>query len=567
MKRFRDPVYGYIEVPDELVAIVESLFLARLRGISQNGRAQAAYPSLNGTRYEHALGTMHLAMQAWDSAWSNTSSDETRNKYQVQTDFAAATFAYLSTAEEQFSDGVLTSIREENLTYPQFLEKFPSLIRMVVGAVGLLHDVGHAPFSHTLERPFSSHREKIFSPRALDQLSEAETRNPHVQFHEACGIVLVREVLTNLSFPGDLSTHLVWETYQATSHERLGVNDWASCLHGIVAGELDVDRIDYLARDSHRSGTEFGAIDIQRLLNGISLHATPNSPNGSWNVGYDVRAVSAVESLMTNRERAYRWVYFHPHSLLADTALIRLFEELLVLDLLDAHCFDYVSDWSRDGGTRSSYAVDDAAVLVAIRRAVAGIPDSHAHYLRLRALASAADEFISYHVPTWMNYAEFLFALVSMEVGWKRSLLANHGEQSRAERSRHAGEDDLAKAFRAAVLYRAGSDANLDSTLENYLNEEHSVVDDVSGTWVVTLRTSSSAQGAGAVELWRGNDRMRLDRFSPGALGLQHVATRSVGIWAFFIPFVDLAGGADQLQKLTVSVARKFLTSVVRESG
>jgi HD superfamily phosphohydrolase len=60
----RDPVHGYVDVPAELDALVRSAALQRLRNISQNSRAVAGFPSMTGTRYEHALGTMHLAVRA-----------------------------------------------------------------------------------------------------------------------------------------------------------------------------------------------------------------------------------------------------------------------------------------------------------------------------------------------------------------------------------------------------------------------------------------------------------------------------------------------------------------------
>src|SRR4029453_14583594 len=76
----RDPVHDYVEVPGELEALVASAAVQRLRNISQNARANRRYPSLTGSRYEHALGTMHLAVAGWESAW-RTSDDDAQARF------------------------------------------------------------------------------------------------------------------------------------------------------------------------------------------------------------------------------------------------------------------------------------------------------------------------------------------------------------------------------------------------------------------------------------------------------------------------------------------------------
>ena len=76
----RDPVHDYVEIPGELEPLVASAALQRLRNISQNGRANRRYPSLTGSRYEHALGTMHLARAGWQSAW-RTCEEDVRQRF------------------------------------------------------------------------------------------------------------------------------------------------------------------------------------------------------------------------------------------------------------------------------------------------------------------------------------------------------------------------------------------------------------------------------------------------------------------------------------------------------
>src|SRR3954452_2311073 len=68
----RDPVLGYVRIPGELDPLVRCSAVQRLHNIAQNSRAVARYPGMTGSRFEHALGTMHLAIEAFGHSWDNT---------------------------------------------------------------------------------------------------------------------------------------------------------------------------------------------------------------------------------------------------------------------------------------------------------------------------------------------------------------------------------------------------------------------------------------------------------------------------------------------------------------
>ncbi len=77
----RDPVYGYITLPNELAGVVDHPLFQRLRRVSQTSLSNAVYPGASGTRFEHALGTMHLAQRAWRSAWENAYPPDARTAF------------------------------------------------------------------------------------------------------------------------------------------------------------------------------------------------------------------------------------------------------------------------------------------------------------------------------------------------------------------------------------------------------------------------------------------------------------------------------------------------------
>lgn len=215
----RDPVYNYIALPTELARIVDHPLFQRLRRVAQTSLTSSVYPSANGSRFEHGLGAMQLAGWAWQAAWRNAS----------------------ATTRASFVASVHRDISLVPVDHPQFTE----LIRLTVSAVGLLHDVGHPPFSHVLEQVYQQ-----LSPTQLAQDPQllAEWQEFGGPFHEFAGTVLVDELQHFLGEPlRTLLGHVYWADPDG--------NSWASVLHSIVAGEIDVDRLDYLMRDAGKAGT------------------------------------------------------------------------------------------------------------------------------------------------------------------------------------------------------------------------------------------------------------------------------------------------------------------------
>ncbi|WP_323741247.1 hypothetical protein [Microbacterium sp. VKM Ac-2870] len=204
-------------------------------------------------------------------------------------------------------------------------------VGLAIGAAGLVHDLGHPPFSHTLESLYERHFRHIVTNDGFgdtEQLAdEVAYADAHFAFHELVGLKLTRRLLD--ASVGKVSWWLVENILRSS---ELGT--WSFALHQIIAAEVDVDRIDYLVRDARLAGIEFGAIDQVRLFESMEMHTSPSSalPGGlGWRIGFGYRARTAIETFLTNRIRYYQWVLFHHHVVAKNKFLEEAVEELLWL--------------------------------------------------------------------------------------------------------------------------------------------------------------------------------------------------------------------------------------------
>ncbi len=252
-KIIKDPVHGYVEVDEEILPLLDSPAIQRLRYIHQLGFSYLVYPGANHTRFEHSVGTMHLA-------------------------------------------GV--ACRQFGLSKEE---------RRLVLVAALLHDVGHGPFSH-----------------ASEPLMEAYLGRTH---DDIAGIV--EKQFKTLLEPLEISPSDVCAIVKG-SHR----------LSGIIHGDLDVDRMDYLLRDAYYSGAPYGTVDAHRLIRNI--HLTPEG------IALDENGLNAAESLLIARTLMRPTVYFHHVSRIGECMF-----QLAVLDHI-ATCPAAVSSVSLHSTTENA---------------------------------------------------------------------------------------------------------------------------------------------------------------------------------------------------------------------
>jgi uncharacterized protein len=231
-KIINDPVFGFINLQSEIVFdLLEHPFFQRLRQIKQLGLSFMVFPGANHSRFEHALGAAHLMRQAINTL-------RMKGHHISDEEAEAVTIAIL------------------------------------------LHDIGHAPFSHVLEN-------------TLVNIS-----------HEEISLLIMREL--NLEFGGklDLAIEIFTNKYKKLF------------LHQLVASQLDMDRLDYLSRDSFFTGVAEGTVGIERIIKMLNVYDDK--------LVVDIKGIYSIEKFLISRRLMYWQVYLHKTVVAAEFLLINV---------------------------------------------------------------------------------------------------------------------------------------------------------------------------------------------------------------------------------------------------
>jgi HD superfamily phosphohydrolase len=202
--------------------------------------------------------------------------------------------------------------------------------RRLVRAAALLHDIGHPPFSHSAEELFEEpihHEEMTCRLLALDEIAEI--------FHSLGDGLTGDDVARVLTGPRD-------------SKESL--------LSQIVSGELDVDKMDYLRRDTLYTGVRYGSYDLDRLLHTMLPLEDPTTSD--WGLGVDEGGVHALEGLVMARYYMFSQVYFNVTSKAYELHLSKWLEDEGLRWPIEAEAFlahDDVTTWARMRASRSRH--------------------------------------------------------------------------------------------------------------------------------------------------------------------------------------------------------------------
>jgi HD superfamily phosphohydrolase len=336
VRRIRGNVHGTIDVTEVEDAVIGHESVQRLRRIRQLAFLHYVFPGATHTRFEHSLGVMQLAGIAWEKLRVNQSRlrDYARNNPQFIT-------------KERQVGGICHGLLGP--TFHLFDQLFSSdYCLQILRLAALLHDIGHSPFSHSGE-PLLPSWQSVYdqNPSISTYLKDwlktriaaiqATGKDPaavHVR-HEVFSVLLIDQILrdtntrhSDLKFevdPRDVVS-VISPDIEPAENSPLLAHGIYKILHELIAGELDIDRMDYLLRDSRECGVVYGIFDFGRILDALCIYQDPN--DRSVHVAIMHSGLAAFEDYLRARQSMYLQVYFHKTSSAAEAMMARISKTL-----------------------------------------------------------------------------------------------------------------------------------------------------------------------------------------------------------------------------------------------
>lgn len=272
MKQFKDPIYGYVDVNELYLPLIDTQEFQRLRNIRQTGYG-SLYPSALHNRFVHSIGVFHLGRKAFSCLKNNVGGNK----------------EYYAMPWEQIEKSFLFAC--------------------------LLHDVGHSPFSHTGEEYYkkSTRFEEEFKkilPNALELHEDIKTGTgkPHEAMSALVGLRMLRESRISELDEELFVRSIIGVPYR--DENRLLENTVIGMLNGSL---IDVDKLDYLIRDSYVTGFNTMALDVDRLFAGYTIVEYVDSASISRNVAaYKRGSLSVIENVTFANDLERHWIQNNP---------------------------------------------------------------------------------------------------------------------------------------------------------------------------------------------------------------------------------------------------------------
>ena len=232
---FNDPIYGFITIESDLILqLINHPYFQRLRRISQMGLSILVYPGAHHTRFEHAIGAMHLMQK------------------------------------------VINVLKRKNI-------KISNHESEALQIAILLHDIGHGPFSHATENIIL---------KGVD--------------HEYISLKIIEKLNDIFEKKLDLALKIIKNEY----HRKF--------MYQLISGQIDVDRLDFLKRDSFYTGVTEGNINSERIITMMDVK--------NENLVFEYKSIHSIEKFLLARRLMYWQVYLHKTSLVAELLLVKILE-------------------------------------------------------------------------------------------------------------------------------------------------------------------------------------------------------------------------------------------------
>ena len=355
--------------------IISTKLFNRLHHISQNSTAYLTFPSNRTKRFEHSIGTMKLCGDIFYNAICNTSPEiikqlfdeiekviinkivtekilDNADKYRpiIGDDNLANNGRSLKNFEQYDIDNIFY-----NRSIPSNLKEKQKFLYLIIFQsirfCGLLHDIGHPPFSHITENSMNKIYQMLKKKENESELTKREKeyieiigsyneRNNDFQLHEKMGMKMIDKLFSQMLFSENLSYNklnfsekyfkiIVIELTKLIFKEENVLKP----LHNIVAGTIDGDRLDYVNRDIANSGISNGKIEYNRLISSCKFDDVEIKNDKKLEVIYNFKTINTIEDFFWKRWYLYKNIINH-HRVSKTDAILQNCIELIIKDYL-----------------------------------------------------------------------------------------------------------------------------------------------------------------------------------------------------------------------------------------
>ncbi len=293
----RDPVHGSIHITPAEIPIIRHDFFGRLRNIKQLGFSEYVFPGATHTRFIHSIGVMNIADKVFDKLFKNSL---------------------------------------HNADFLRLKETFKLAC--------LLHDVGHAPLSHSTETVMPNLSELNIPKHFLSKKDQSRDRQATHEDYTIKSIVdsSFAEAFELAEKQFGLERRYIADLIvgHSTDYAYFTINgiNYFPILSQLVSSELDCDRMDYLLRDSYFCGVSYGSYDLDWMIDNLEICVD----NSQALLGINERAVVTFDDFLLSRYHMFIMVYFHYRAVCLEQILYKYFETTPNEYRIPASIEDYV---------------------------------------------------------------------------------------------------------------------------------------------------------------------------------------------------------------------------------